>query len=138
MNSSEIKMMLTKVVLDLQYIQHSQPFQFVLDTSVTDSEVGAIADSAILFAKKLRLSFEDAVDTLDATELDDEQYLGVEVGYPEGQLLPHCKGNHDLCGELSEIYHLGGEFPDTGDYTLNEICDRLSKNSGYGAYRNWD
>jgi hypothetical protein len=57
------------------------------------------------------------------------------VGFPEGQLLPHCNGDDYLCGELSAAYHLGKPFPATGNEVLDRICDRLSQLSGYGRYK---
>jgi hypothetical protein len=56
------------------------------------------------------------------------------AGFPEAQILPHCNGNAQLCGELSAIYHYGQEFPITGNPTLDRICQRLTKVSGYGLF----
>ena len=74
-------MMLSKVVRDLQYIQTSQCFQQVLDTSATESAMEAIADTAVLFAKKLKLCFGAAVEKLDAMEaqLSDELDEEIEI-----------------------------------------------------------
>jgi hypothetical protein len=57
-----------------------------------------------------------------------------EVGFPEGQILPHCNGDASLCGELSAKYHLGEEFPPTGNQVLDDVCERLTQTSGYGQF----
>ncbi|WP_144052353.1 hypothetical protein [Anabaena sp. PCC 7108] len=59
-----------------------------------------------------------------------------DAGFPEAQILPHCKGNAELCGELSAIYHLGQDFPATDNAALDRICQRLTQISGYGRFAN--
>jgi hypothetical protein len=57
-----------------------------------------------------------------------------EVGMPEALILPYCDGDASLCADLSAIYHLGQEFPATGNATLDRVCQRLTQTSGYGKF----
>lgn len=59
---------------------------------------------------------------------------GIEVGFPEGQILPHVCGDAELCGDLSAKFHLGEPLPLTGLSTLDSILDSLSSHSSYGAF----
>jgi|GEM_PF-4787897 len=65
-------------------------------------------------------------------------YSGIEVGFPEGQILPHVCGDAELCGDLSAKFHLGEPFQETGLSTLDSILDSLSSHSGYGAFSDFN
>ena len=80
MSPEKIKVMLSKVVSDLQYIQQSQVFEQVLDTSVVEKEMEALADETILNAKKLKLYFGDAVDKLDEIEAEIDKEMEALLG----------------------------------------------------------
>ena len=74
MNPERIQAMMSEVVSHLQYIQASQVFQCILDTSVVHPEMEDLAqitlDNAILL--KLRINqVIKALDELDKQDLED-------------------------------------------------------------------
>jgi len=79
---------------------------------------------------------EDLLDNPFEIDCNEENAFecGIEVGFPEGQILPHVCGDAELCGDLSAKFHLGEPFPETGLSTLDSILDSLSSHSSYGAF----
>jgi len=61
-------------------------------------------------------------------------YRGVEIGFPESQILPYVGEDVELCGELSACFHLGRPFPQTLNPRLNSMLEVLAQHKSYGAF----
>ena len=61
-------------------------------------------------------------------------YRGVEIGFPESQILPYVGEDVELCGELSACFHLGKPFLQTLNPRLNSMLDVLTQHESYGAF----
>ncbi|AFZ28278.1 hypothetical protein Cylst_6497 (plasmid) [Cylindrospermum stagnale PCC 7417] len=127
------------VPLDEWVGQHQEQLDVYFDTL---TNAGVPEDLASESAKIL-INDNPNLPSLGRSEQDQAtissswQFLQNEVdsvGFPEGQILPHCNGDADLCGELSAIYHQGGEFPTTGNEALDRVCGYLGETSGYGLF----
>ncbi len=59
------------------------------------------------------------------------------ASFPEWQLIPNG-ATHAQAAEISEAYHKGEPMPTTGNERVDAISDRLTRNSGYGKYSDFD